>query len=247
MMSQALSHENRLGKLVRYPLRLVPPMMVVPILSGPLRGKRWVVGSGIHGCWLGWYESEKQQVISRTVRPNTVFYDIGANVGLYSLLASMLVGPGTVYSFEPLPRNLSYLKRHLALNHAANVEVQELAISDKNSVARFRAEKTGYMGHLASEGEIAVPTATLDSLLQDGRILPPNYIKMDIEGAEHQALLGARECFERYRPTLFLATHGEAIHERCCDVLRAWGYDFNLIGEPTAEGAELFAVPGTAR
>jgi FkbM family methyltransferase len=200
----------------------------------------WVVGSGTHGCWLGWYESEKQRAIFQEVRPNTVFYDVGANVGFYSLLASVLVGPGKVFSFEPMPRNLSYLKKHLDLNRAGNVDVQALAISDKNGVARFRVEESGYMGHISAEGDISVETATLDSLVQDGRALPPNYIKMDIEGAEHEALLGARECFQRYRPTLFLATHGQEVHEQCCGLLKSWGYELSLIG---TNGAELLAVP----
>jgi len=156
----------------------------------------------------------------------------------------MLVGAGKVFSFEPVPRNLSYLRRHVDLNRASNVDVRALAISDKNAVAKFSVEKTGCMGHLASEGEITVPTATLDSLLRDGSILPPNYIKMDIEGAEYQALLGARMCFEQYRPILFLATHGKGVHEQCCDLLKSWGYHLTLIGKPDGDFAELLAAPG---
>jgi FkbM family methyltransferase len=212
-------------------------------LSGRLKGKRWVAGSGISRCWLGCYESGKQRLISQYVKPDTVFYDVGANVGFYSLLASKLVGGGKVFAFEPLPRNLSYLTRHVDLNRASNVDVRALAISDKNAVAKFSVEKTGYMGRLTSEGEIEVPTATLDSLLQDGSILPPNYIKMDIEGAEYQALLGARMCFEQYRPILFLATHGKQVHEQCCDLLQSWGYYVTLIGTPDGDLAELIAVP----
>jgi FkbM family methyltransferase len=238
-----LSHTSKLGRLARYPLKLVPPTMVMPVLTGRLRGKRWIVGSGIHGCWLGWYESEKQRVISQEVKPDTVFYDVGANVGFYTLLASALVVSGRVVSFEPVPRNISYLKRHLDLNHAKNVDVYALAISDKNGVARFRAEVSGYMGHISSEGDFTVQTATLDSLVQDGRILPPNYIKMDIEGAEYQALLGARACFERYRPTLFLATHGAEIYEQCFGLLKSWGYEIRSICHGQGNGAELFAVP----
>ncbi len=237
---RTLSHTTKLGKVARYPLKLVPPTMVMPVLTGKLRGKRWIVGSGTHGWWLGWHESEKQRAISEEVRPNTVFYDLGANVGFYSLLASMLVGHGRVFSFEPVPRNLSYLKRHLDLNHAGNVDVQALAISDKTGVARFRVDEDFSMGHISTEGDISVQTATLDSLVQDGRILPPNYIKMDIEGAEHEALLGARECFERYKPTLFLATHGQEVHEQCCGLLKSWGYELSSIG---TDDAELLAVP----
>jgi FkbM family methyltransferase len=243
MRSQAPSHLNLLGKLVRYPLRLVPPTMVVPILSGQLRGKRWLVGSGVHKCWLGRYEPDKQQLISRYVLPNTVFFDIGANVGFYSLLASMLVGAGKVFSFEPLPRNISYLKRNLALNHASNVDVQALAISDKNGVGKFQVEHENAEGHLSSEGDITVPVAAIDSLIREGKIHPPNYIKMDIEGAEYQALLGARMCFEQYQPILFLATHGKEVHEQCCDLLKSWGYRLTLLGKPVRDLAELFAAP----
>src|SRR5713101_1261535 len=103
MELRALSHNSALGKVARLPLKFVPSTAVVRILSGQLRGKRWIVGSGIYRCWLGWYESEKQLIISQDVRPNTVFYDVGANVGFYSLLASMLVGAGKVFSFEPVP------------------------------------------------------------------------------------------------------------------------------------------------
>jgi FkbM family methyltransferase len=158
--------------------------MVVPILRGKLRGKRWVVGSGIHRCWLGFYEYEKQQVIAREVRPGSVFYDVGAHVSFYTLLASSLVGHGKVFAFEPVPRNVAFLRKHLALNRVSNVEVLEVAVSDTHGRARFQIEPTGFMGHLSNEGGIGVLTTTLDSLIQEGRILPPSYIKMDIEGAE---------------------------------------------------------------
>ena len=70
-----------------------------------------------------------------------------------------------------------------------------------------------------------VPTATLDSLVESGMILPPNYIKMDIEGSELLALQGARKIFQRNRPVLFLATHGRQIHNECCRLLESWGYE----------------------
>jgi FkbM family methyltransferase len=179
--------------------------------------------------------------------PNSVFYDVGANVGFYSLLASILVGSGKVFSFEPVPRNLSYIRRHLDLNHINNADVQALAISDKDGVAQFRVEETNSMGHLSSDGSIRVVVAAIDSLIQDGKIPPPNYIKMDIEGAEYRALLGARMCFEKYRPMLFLATHGKETHEQCCTLLKSWGYRVTLVGEPDGDFAEVFATAdGTA-
>jgi FkbM family methyltransferase len=233
--ARTLSSEGMIGKLARFPLKLVPREMTVLIPLGRLRGKRWIVGSAIHRCWLGLYEYEKQQVIAREVRPGSVFYDVGANVGFYSLLASSLVGKGRVFAFEPVPRNLDYLRKHLAINRVANAEVLALAVSDKVGTASFRVEPTGSMGHLSIEGDMTVSTATLDSLVQEGRILPPDYIKMNIEGAELLALHGARETFARYRPVLFLATHGRDVHRECCHLLESWGYEcrrFQEGGDP---------------
>jgi len=225
-----LSSESALGRLARYPLRLVPRTMAVPILTGKLRGKRWIVGSAIHRCWLGFYEYEKQQWVSREVRADSVFWDIGANVGFYSLLASKLVGSGKVFAFEPAPRNLSYLRKHLALNRVTNVEVLTMAVSDRNGTSSFEIEETGFMGHLSGEGSITVPTATLDSLVDEGTVLPPDYVKMDIEGAELLALRGASRTFQRFRPVLFLATHGREVGTECRRLLELWGYDCRKVG-----------------
>jgi FkbM family methyltransferase len=219
-----LSSESPLGKIVRYPLKLLPRTMAVPILTGKLHGRRWIVGSAIHRCWMGLYEYKKQQWIAREVRPNTVFWDVGANVGFYSLLASKLVGPGKVFAFEPVPRNLSYLTKHLALNRVVNVEVLAIALSDRNGTSSFEIEETGFMGRLSGEGSITVPTATLDSLVEEGKVLPPNCVKMDIEGAELFALRGATRTFQRFRPVLFLATHGEQVEKECRCLLESWGY-----------------------
>jgi FkbM family methyltransferase len=228
---RTLSSEGTLGRLARFPLKLVPRGMVIPIPLGRLRGKRWIVGSAIHRCWMGLYEYDKQQVIAREVRPGSVFYDVGANVGFYSLLASSLVGKGRVFAFEPVPRNLDYLRRHLVLNRVENVEVLELAVSDRKSTATFQIEQTGFRGHLSAQGGISVSTVTLDYLVKEGRILPPDYIKMDIEGAELLALRGTRETFERYRPVLFLATHGREVHRECCQLLESWGYECRSLQE----------------
>jgi len=217
------------GKFARLPLSLVPQGAVVRILGGPLRGKRWVVGSAIHRCWLGFYEYEKRKLICRQVAPDSVFWDVGANVGFYSLLASELVGSGKVFAFEPVPRNLSYLRRHLTLNRVTNVEVFAVAVSDRNGTASFEVEKTGAMGHLSGEGSITVPVATLDSLAEAGKVLPPDYVKMDIEGAELLALRGACQTFQRFHPFLFLATHNREVHQSCCQLLESWGYKCRML------------------
>ena len=127
LMDSTAPHISLIGKALRLPLRMIPSGTQMPILRGPMRGKRWIVGSTNHGCWLGIYERSKLKVFSAAIQRGYVVYDLGANVGFYSLLASVLVGSdGQVFSFEPAPRNLGLLRRHLELNRVKNCSVLTL-------------------------------------------------------------------------------------------------------------------------
>ena len=94
MNFSGISNKKLLGKLLRFPFRFIPTDMRMPILQGRLKGKKWIVGSSNHGCWLGSYEYEKRLVFEKTVTKGSIVFDIGAHVGFYTLLASVLVGPG---------------------------------------------------------------------------------------------------------------------------------------------------------
>jgi FkbM family methyltransferase len=213
---------------------------MVPILSGPLRGWKWITGSATHGAWLGTYERETQQVFARLVREGDVVYDIGANVGFFTLLAASLAGrSGAVYAFEPLPHNLAFLRRHLAVNddaNAAEVHVMDVALSSASGVARFATATSAAMGRLADIGDLEVRTETIDELVSSGRIAPPRFMKIDVEGAEHAVLTGAAATLARERPVLLLSTHGYEVHEQCCAFLREAGYELEMIRDGTADG-----------
>ncbi len=202
-----------------------------------------IVGSFLHRCWLGTYELEFQRRLEAEVKPGGIFYDVGANVGFYSLLASKLVEAGRVYAFEPLPTNLKYLFKHLELNRTRNVEVFGMAISDLCGIASFATEESGGMGYLEDGGNLAVQVSTLDALVHEEKIASPDYVKMDIEGAEFAALIGATECFARHRPLLFLATHGKQVHDDCCRLLNSWHYKLQTIRQSAPDRAEVVARP----
>jgi len=225
-----ISAQTFLGKLLRLPLPFLPKGLIVPILQGRLRGYKWIAGSSIHGCWLGSYEYEKRKLFEKVVEKGSIVFDIGAHVGYYSLLASALVGPkGKVFAFEPLPRNVSYLKRHIALNRITNIEVLEIAVSDNNGTMKFKEGDANSMGHLSETGPILVKTNSLDALISKQRIPVPDYIKIDVEGAELEVLNGANSLLTNYHPTIFLSTHGRDIHQACCNYLTFSGYTFKLI------------------
>jgi len=162
----AISDKTLVGKLLRSPLDLIPRNTVVPILQGSLKGRKWIVGSSNHGCWLGSYEYDKRLAFERVVGDGGVVFDIGAHVGFYTLLASVLVGPsGKVIAFEPVPRNVRYLQAHLRINHVSNVELIEAAVSDRMGVASFDESPGNSTGHLACGGSLRVKTVALDQLI----------------------------------------------------------------------------------
>jgi FkbM family methyltransferase len=232
MNFSGISNKSTVGKLLRQPLRLLPPTTHVRILQGRLRGKHWIAGSSIHGCWLGSYEKEKQKVFESIVRSGDVVFDIGANVGFYTLLASELVGPlGHVFAFEPVPRNIDLLHEHLRLNRVSNAVVVDAAASNANGEAYFDDANNNSTGRLAESGTRRVRTVMIDSLVLEGKMLPPNCLKIDVEGGEVLALAGAKAVLQTYRPKILLATHGREVHRQSCEFLQSLGYSLEALGQ----------------
>jgi FkbM family methyltransferase len=247
MNFSGISKQTFLGQLLRFPLKLIPPQTIMPIWQGKLRNKKWIVGSGDSGYWLGSYEYEKQLLFEQTITEGSVVFDIGAHVGFYTLLASVLVGTsGKVVAFEPLPRNLFYLHEHLRLNQLQNVMVMEAAVSEASRVTSFDESSTSFTGRISPEGKLQVKTVALDALTSTGKIPMPTHIKIDVEGAELSVLCGAQETLNQARPTIFLATHGAEIHQQACAFLESVGYRLKAIGAGSIQQAtEIIAYPST--
>ena len=227
-----LPADSFIGKLARLPLRFIPKNLEVKILSGPNRGLNWVVGSSTNGCWLGTYESEQTKRINlllASLDDGFVFYDCGANVGYFTLLASRLKYK-KIYCFEPNPANIFFLNQHLSQNIISSVEVFDLALSKERGTASFNFEKGRAEGRIAAEGAFEVSLASLDQLVGEGKILPPAAIKMDIEGSELDALIGASYTLKTFMPLIFLSTHSEQLKSDCVSFLKDFGYRFEFIG-----------------
>jgi FkbM family methyltransferase len=158
-----------------------------------------------------------------------VVYDVGANVGHYTLALSRLVGDsGRVYSFEPGVRWAYFLRRHIELNALRNVTLVQAAVSDSVGLVQF----TGWA--IDNEGSCVVPSISLDGFMAAG-FPPPAFIKMDIEGAEASALQGARDLLSNVKPAWLLATHSEGLRSFCQSLLAQNGYrftSFDCVSDP---------------
>jgi FkbM family methyltransferase len=213
------------AKFFRKLLLLIPSMTHMRIIRGSLKGKKWLKGSGVNSHWLGIYEIEKQKYLEKCVLPGKVFYDVGAHAGYYSLLASTLVEvQGKVISIEPNPRNLYFLRKNLEANLCLNVEIISCALSSHTGIAQFDDSHDSYQGNISNNGKIWVCTVTLDNLVYDYKLPLPDYIKLDIEGAEYEALIGGIKVLSERQPILVLATHNPGIAIQCHQLLRSLGY-----------------------
>ena len=246
MNFSGLSNSGLIGKLTRAPLRLIPKTAVLPILQGRLRGYRWIAGSSNHGCWLGSYEHDKQRFFEEKVTVNAVVYDVGANVGFYTLLAAELVGlGGSVIAFEPLPRNLGYLRRHVQLNRLQHVRIMDAAVSDRQGEAFFEPEQSPSMGHLAAQGSIRVRTVALDGLLAAEGVPLPDVIKIDVEGAELEVLKGAHNILSASNDiSILIEVHhldeNKNLFEEIMKLLKNYG--FKLKFERIHDGGERHII-----
>ena len=196
------------------------------ITVGPLRG--YIYRGEGEGVLIGTYELDVQRAIQEHVKLGDVVYDVGANHGYMSLLSSVLTGPeGHVFAFEPLPYNIDVLKQTIQENHIPNITLIPLALSDSaGNVSLYlgdgrHARPSLYPWH--GDDHITVATITLDSFVAEN--VPPNVVKMDIEGAEHLVLRGAGNLLRRTdAPIWIIEVHSKENDEECSSRLVENGY-----------------------
>lgn len=160
-------------------------------------------------------------------RPGDVVFDVGANCGALSILMSRLAGPrGIVCSFEASRRIVDKCQYNLVVNGCHNTQLFHQAVfSRSGAILKIyhgsHLNDTVVAAHANTANYDTVETVALDDFVAHFD-LHPKLIKMDIEGAEYDALLGARQTLERDQPILILEQQPSDM--RCCDMLRALGY-----------------------
>jgi len=221
----------------------------VKVLRGLSFGAWWSVYPHSSYWRLGGNDSDVEAFLRQyAARPGTVFWDIGAHYGIYSVGVARAVDPtGRVESFEPDPVSFRRLLWHRRLNRLPHLHAHEVAASDQTGESRlYQYDDFGATtSHLAFPGETTehvpfrtIRTARLDEWVAEGRLLPPHCIKIDVEGHAVPALRGMRATLAQHLPVILLAVHTREEYEVGSALLFSLSYTSRAVSAAAAREIE---------
>lgn len=168
------------------------------------------------------YEKEELKMIVNLLESNSTFFDIGANIGFYSISIAHVYNDIKIYAFEPINKTFATLVNNTKLNNINNVTAFNVGFYDENKTLNFyfnpfHSGATSLRNLLkdANVNEVSCSVIRLDDFFQRENIAQVDFIKCDVEGAELLVLKGAVETLQKHKPIIFL------------EMLRKWSEKFN--------------------
>jgi FkbM family methyltransferase len=178
-----------------------------------------------------WYALDVQLLAAKFIKPGDDVIDVGANRGMFSLVASHLVGPtGRVLSFEPNPQVIEIFKSDMAINNISNVTLYEFGLSDRQESLTLTIPRVNSGGASFGQSEdtevdkMVLPVKIGDEILC---AVKPSFIKMDIEGFEMHALRGLKQTIELHKPVILMEV-GNALESAGSSVSELFEFMRNL-------------------
>ena len=158
-----------------------------------------------HHVLNGVYEPEVMAVFTRLLQPGLHVIDVGANIGVFAMMAASRVGPtGSVLAVEPNPRNARMVEASRRLNGFTNLTVLQTAAGRETGLLSINTSFSNGTTATIEDGlelsSESVACVALDRMVDRRR--PVGLIKLDVEGAEYNALLGCTGLIRRDRPVI---------------------------------------------
>jgi FkbM family methyltransferase len=202
----------------------------VVIPHGIAAGLRFNAEGANAGYALGTSEPAVQRELATVLHPGAVFWDVGANVGFFTVMGARLVGPtGRVVAFEPVPDSARAIKRNAERNAMSNVTVIACAACAVTGAAMLSFGGESTQARLVATAAadpgartLRVSGVRLDEAASAFGVPEPDVVKIDVEGAECDVIRGMVEVMRRHRPIILAEMHGR--NAEFADLLQAHGY-----------------------
>ncbi len=204
--------------------------------------------------FCGDFEATELKFVRSILREDDVFFDIGSNIGLFSLAAASRITSGRIYAFEPTPRVFDTLVRNCQLNGFAQIVPFRLALSNANGVLQLvdKADGLDAWNSVRAQNQddaagSAVQCMTLDSFIEREQIAPARIrlIKIDVEGWERFVLLGGVDLLSRPDAPMLLVEFSSNVMDHtactCHDLyvqITGLGYRLHSLTDAGTIGAE---------
>jgi FkbM family methyltransferase len=208
---------------------------------------------GLLTLLTGDFEAREREAMSTCAKEGTVAIDVGAHVGVMSIVLAYCVGPGgKVVAFEPHPGNLARLQENLELNQLANIQVFPVALNSVDGETDLHLSSDPAYHSIVTvdrprtaRTSIRISSLRLDTVWRKLGWPTVSFVKIDVEGAELRVLEGARETLRKCLPTLLIEARDVEHYRELLSWLATYGYS-----EVEVEGFRpwnhLF-VPGVTR
>jgi FkbM family methyltransferase len=213
------------------------------------------IGAGSAFIMRDWAEPELHY-LHLLVGSGDVFVDIGANIGVYSLIASTLVEPdGSVIAIEPGTDSVRRLRHNVELNNNASIRIVNKALADEDGVTQLYHTGDGPSAFSlvavdqSSDSE-EVEVTTLDHLVRELNLDRLDCLKIDVEGFEPLVLRGAVESIRRFHPKIIFEINSTGAHRSGRPVSEAWellkdeGYQFYRLDNGKLDSISRFPESG---
>lgn len=156
----------------------------------------------------GNFENIELQIVSNNLKENSVFFDIGANIGFYSLSLAKMFNNIKIHAFEPVKETFLDLESNISKNNISNkIIVNNVAVGDVNGNVFITNEyhSSNYLVNASStQHKEEVKLITIDSYIKDNSIDKIDFIKIDVEGRELLVLKGANESLRIFKPFILV-------------------------------------------
>lgn len=166
--------------------------------------------------WTGFHEFREFIFLHRFLKKDMIFVDVGSNQGEYTLFAAKRLTHGRVLAFEPLPSIRNVLNENISLNGFRNIDVFNCGLSDREGTVQIHEIEnvheglaTFYPGDRISKIAFQVQLKSLDNIFETLNLNRLDFIKIDIEGGELEALKGSRNVIQKYHPVLMVEINEE--------------------------------------
>ena len=200
----------------------------------------------------GSYETAIQKALAEQLCEGGTFYDVGAHIGFFSLIAARLVGEsGAVFAFEADPGNAGRVEQQVLRNGFPQITVCPLAVWSRCGTLRFQSgavfsshnqgSVVGTGGEAGAAAAIEVNALSLDAFAESHRA--PTLVKIDVEGGEIEVLRGAERLFSKVRPTLICEVHDWGFMEFIESYLAEKQYSLQWLTRESQFPCHLLAQP----